>query len=685
MSRQLYEEVLADARQLKQVAEDNAKRALIEAVTPRIRDLIEQQLMGGSSLGDDEEMEEPEDEMGGAEVRSGKNPDELESGDEILTDHENAEPDGDEVAIDVTAMMAPEETACAPSVAPLSGQAAPANFAAPVATGQNPVAQTPAALVKGKNGNTPPAVPAAPPAIMPPPVLGSAVDTTQMPSEEEEYELNLESLDILVPMISASGTHDFSRAQRRIKKLVETTRLLGVAGDKIRKTSGYQQQILKTITNVENMYDYVQEMVTVPANNKKLLESNLERIYGDLNKLRESKMAKNKKINEGDVTLKLTGMPEDLNLDEIGVDLIQDDETVAVGGDADGDADDLGLDAAPDMGTEPGAAPDELAAEGVNMDENTIVEIDESMLRREIARMKKMNEEFKVPSNAGAGVDADVMHSFGGGKDDGDAWEDHDVTTADNLKETDEPMEEADMPMGEEDEPMAEGDEPLEEMQLKRNEETYGSGPANSHSVAVESVSKKLAFEGRLQKRITEKLASIKSAAKAAHAKGATKKVNECKAAWKTGVARMNESKARVSGLRKQLAESKNAVRSNIGAERSAERTTVESLRTQLADMNLFNAKLLHTNKLLQNESLSDRQKAQIIERLDDVQSLREVKLVYESLVKTLGGASAKPVNEGASRQVMGSGSRPTRSASSSATLNESNEAARWATLAGIK
>jgi len=39
MSKQLYEEALADVRKLKEIAEDNAKRAILEAVTPRIKDL----------------------------------------------------------------------------------------------------------------------------------------------------------------------------------------------------------------------------------------------------------------------------------------------------------------------------------------------------------------------------------------------------------------------------------------------------------------------------------------------------------------------------------------------------------------------------------------------------------------------------------------------------------------------
>ena len=45
MSKQLYEEALADVKKLKEIAEDNAKKALIEAVSPRIKDLIEAELL----------------------------------------------------------------------------------------------------------------------------------------------------------------------------------------------------------------------------------------------------------------------------------------------------------------------------------------------------------------------------------------------------------------------------------------------------------------------------------------------------------------------------------------------------------------------------------------------------------------------------------------------------------------
>ena len=71
MTKQLYEEALADVKKLKEVAEDNAKRALLEAVTPRIRDLIENQLLGEKSDQDEDLLMDdvPEDPMGmGSEV-----------------------------------------------------------------------------------------------------------------------------------------------------------------------------------------------------------------------------------------------------------------------------------------------------------------------------------------------------------------------------------------------------------------------------------------------------------------------------------------------------------------------------------------------------------------------------------------------------------------------------------------
>ena len=60
MGQNLYQDAIAEARQLREMAEQNAKNVIIDAVTPRIRKLIEQQLVEG---GADETELVPDDAM----------------------------------------------------------------------------------------------------------------------------------------------------------------------------------------------------------------------------------------------------------------------------------------------------------------------------------------------------------------------------------------------------------------------------------------------------------------------------------------------------------------------------------------------------------------------------------------------------------------------------------------------
>ena len=119
-----------------------------------------------------------------------------------------------------------------------------------------------------------------------------------------------------------------------------------------------------------------------------------------------------------------------------------------------------------------------------------------------------------------------------------------------------------------------------------------------------------------------------------------------------------------------------------LQAELESYQSAVTDLQSQLAEMSLFNAKLLYTNKLLMNSDLSQTQRAQAIETLDDAASLREVKLLF----KTLTESFSKRAEDKTSSRNIGGASRPTRSASMN--LNESRESKetnRWALLAGIK
>jgi hypothetical protein len=110
----------------------------------------------------------------------------------------------------------------------------------------------------------------------------------------------------------------------------------------------------------------------------------------------------------------------------------------------------------------------------------------------------------------------------------------------------------------------------------------------------------------------------------------------------------------------------------------------LNGMKNQLSEMNLFNAKLLYANKLMQNRDLSASQQRHIVESLDQARTLREAKLLFEGLSKSLIKSSGRSgsLNESATRRIAGGSSRSTSSAQA---LNNRVETDRWALLAGIK
>ena len=59
---------------------------------------------------------------------------------------------------------------------------------------------------------------------------------------------------------------------------------------------------------------------------------------------------------------------------------------------------------------------------------------------------------------------------------------------------------------------------------------------------------------------------------------------------------------------------------------------TIESLRTELNEVNLLNAKLLYVNKIFKSNELSENQKVNVIAAFDKAETVKEVKLVYETV-----------------------------------------------------
>jgi hypothetical protein len=116
--------------------------------------------------------------------------------------------------------------------------------------------------------------------------------------------------------------------------------------------------------------------------------------------------------------------------------------------------------------------------------------------------------------------------------------------------------------------------------------------------------------------------------------------------------------------------------------------TAIITLRKELNEINLLNAKLLYTNKLFKEFSMSNDQKMKIVEAFDLTKNVREVKLTYAVMAESLniGGnlkkkvVSATNITEGLASKPVAS-TKPTKEIISEGTVL----ANRFKKLAGIK
>ena len=108
---------------------------------------------------------------------------------------------------------------------------------------------------------------------------------------------------------------------------------------------------------------------------------------------------------------------------------------------------------------------------------------------------------------------------------------------------------------------------------------------------------------------------------------------------------------------------------------------TASHLRRQLQEMNLFNAKLLFANKLMQNRDLSNKQQRTIVEALDRATNISEAKLLFKSLSSSLNKTRGRGSLTESRSRLLASSSRSTRSGSPA---SNGNDVDRWALLAGL-
>jgi len=88
----------------------------------------------------------------------------------------------------------------------------------------------------------------------------------------------------------------------------------------------------------------------------------------------------------------------------------------------------------------------------------------------------------------------------------------------------------------------------------------------------------------------------------------------------------------------KQENENLNAQLADVNAKSDTLKQAVLVLKEKLDDLNVSNAKLLYTNRVLTNDSLNERQKNHIVESLSKSDSVEEAKTIYETLQNAVSG-----------------------------------------------
>lgn len=448
---------------------------------------------------------------------------------------------------------------------------------------------------------------------------------------DEQYEVAEGTESTLAQLADFARPITDDRFVAEVYRLQEDVNNFVTADKPTKLSDGFVSQLDSTISKLEDMYAYLKESYAGKDGNS--LEGKLEKSYGLANAVKESTMKMRDLLNEETLTMKVNGLPDDVDLDGVTVDIVADE------GDEAG-ADDMG---APDMGGMDASAappgPPQMESDGLD-ESDEMLEISDDELKTELARIGSLREaDATPPPTKGRGVEKGI-DAYGDADSEGHLGpKGH---RPDGIPE--DAMNEAD------------DDDDLDEADAQVEGDTQ-----------MESVRRRLT---RAAKRLSEAKGTDKEDFARAMYRSAIRAYRAARASLNEGAVKNKNS----APAAKNVAPSKELAEAN---------SKVSKLTKQLVESNLLNAKLIHANKLLRLEGLTKAQQAMVIDRLDEAQNLREVRLISESLLKVFAG-SKDSINESA-RRPSGSASRPSQSGAASQSLNEGLETARWATLAGIK
>jgi hypothetical protein len=105
----------------------------------------------------------------------------------------------------------------------------------------------------------------------------------------------------------------------------------------------------------------------------------------------------------------------------------------------------------------------------------------------------------------------------------------------------------------------------------------------------------------------------------------------------------------------------------------------VDTLKKELNEINLLNAKLLYVNKIFRSKNLTESQKSKVLGAFDKANTVKEAKLVFETISESV------KVNREVVRENLGRASKSAGVARKQPIMEIDAQVSRWQKLAGIK
>jgi len=103
----------------------------------------------------------------------------------------------------------------------------------------------------------------------------------------------------------------------------------------------------------------------------------------------------------------------------------------------------------------------------------------------------------------------------------------------------------------------------------------------------------------------------------------------------------VEEVKEEVEEVKEEVEEVEEAV-NPLAIELEETKAALDTVRAELNEVNLLNSKLLYVNRIFKVNQLDPSQKLRVVETLDKAESVKEAKLIYETIKDTFSVAKSK-------------------------------------------